>query len=321
MGSEWWNPKESDGAQGSFGEAPRGRGWDLPPASRRPGFPQLMRTGILMAGLIALLIVIGRMVGGVNGMMLFGFIGVAFNFGAWWFSDRIALMVHRAQPADPSQHARLFEMVQELAGRAGLPMPRVYIIPSATPNAFATGRNPSHAAVAVTEGILRILSARELRGVVAHELAHVRNRDTLISTIASSIAGLISAVGSAVRWGFILGGSRRDDERGGGAELIVMAIVAPIVAMLVQLAISRSREYGADETGAKICGDPDALADALERLEAGVQRHPYEYAGPATAHLFIVNPFSGKAILNLLSTHPPMEERVERLRRLSMRMT
>jgi heat shock protein HtpX len=294
-----------------------GKRWETS-SSRGLGFSQIFRTGILMAGLIALLVLIGRMVGGYQGMVLFGAIGVLFNFGAWWFSDKLALAAHRAQPADPSQHGFLFDIVQELSDRAGMPMPRVYIIPTMTPNAFATGRNPEHAAVAVTAGILRILNRRELRGVIAHELAHVRNRDTLISTIAASIAGLISAVGSAIRWGMILGGGRRDDERGGGGlEMLVMAIVAPIVAMLVQLAISRSREYGADETGAKLCGDPDALADALVRLEQGVEAIPYEHAGLATAHLFIVNPFSGRSIVNLLSTHPPMEERVARLRQMA----
>lgn len=273
-----------------------------------------------MAGLIALLVVFGRSIAGMHGMVLFGVIGVLFNFGAWWFSDRVALAVHRAQPADPSRHAGLFQMVEELSGRAGLPMPKVYIIPSMTPNAFATGRNPKNSAVAVTEGIMRILTPRELRGVVAHELAHIRNRDTLISTIAASVAGLISSVASMVKWGYIFGYGRRDDDDGGGIGALAMAIVAPIVAMLVQLAISRSREYGADETGARICGDPDALADALLRLERGVEAIPYEHAGTATAHLFIVSPFSGKAIMKLLSTHPDTEDRVARLRAMSMRI-
>lgn len=295
--------------------------WDAPTPHRGLGVSQLFRTGLLMAGLIALLVVMGKAIGGNQGMLLFGAIGVLFNFGTWWFSDRIALAVHRAQPAEPSRHAFLFEMVEELAGRAGLPMPKVYILPTMTPNAFATGRNPEHAAVAVTEGILRILSPRELRGVIAHELAHVRNRDTLISTIAASIAGLISSVASMVKWGFLLGGgrSRDDDEGGNPIAMLVMAIVAPIVAMLIQMAVSRSREYGADETGAKIAGDPDSLADALLKLERGAEAIPYEHAGPATAHLFIVNPFSGRAVMEMLSTHPPMEERVKRLRAMSMR--
>lgn len=308
------------GKTGGWDASAPGGGWGKAPTRSGLGFSQIFRTGILMAGLIALLVVIGNMIGGRTYMFLFGAIGVLFNLGAWWFSDRLALAVHRAQPADPARHAKIFEMVEELSGRAGMPAPKLYVIPSMTPNAFATGRSPTHSAVAVTEGILRILTPRELRGVIAHELAHVRNRDTLISTIAASIAGLISSVGMAIRWGFILGHGRRDDDRGGGLEMLAVAIVAPLVAMIVQLAISRSREYGADETGARICGDPDALADALLRLERGVEAIPYEHAGAATAHLFIVNPFSGRALLNLLSTHPATEERVRRLRAMSMRV-
>jgi heat shock protein HtpX len=281
----------------------------------------VFRTGLLMAGLMALLVWIGRFVGGYQGMVLFGFIGVLFNLGSWWFSDRIALAVHRAIPADPAQFPELYAIVTELSQRGGLPMPAIYIIPSMTPNAFATGRNPEHSAVAVTEGILQILNRRELRGVLAHELSHVRNRDTLISTIAASIAGLISSVGSAVRWGMIFGGGRRSDrDEGGGLEALVLAIVAPIVAMLVQLAISRSREYAADESGARLSGDPDALADALLRLEQGVEQIPYEHAGLATAHLFIVNPFSGRNLMNLMSTHPATEDRVARLRQMAEAM-
>jgi heat shock protein HtpX len=279
----------------------------------------VFRTGLLMAGLIALLVWMGNLIGGYQGMVLFGAIGVLFNFGSWWFSDRIALAVNGAVPADPAQFPELYDIVQELTQRAGLPMPAIYIIPTMTPNAFATGRNPEHAAVAATEGILRLLNKRELRGVLAHELSHVRNRDTLISTIAASIAGLISAVATAVRWGLMFGGYGRRDEREGpsGLEMLVLAIVAPLVAMIVQLAISRSREYAADETGARLCGDPDALADALERLEQGVEAVPYRQASLATAHLFIVNPFSGRSLVNLLSTHPPTEERVARLRQMA----
>ena len=303
----------------SFSSRPSTGGWDAP-TSHSLGFSQIFRTGILMAGLIALLVFIGKTVGGVNGMMLFGFIGVLFNFGSWWFSDKLALAAHRAQPIERSADPALFELVEELATRAGLPMPRLYVIPTMAPNAFATGRNPAHSAVAVTEGLLRMMSRRELRGVIAHELAHVHNRDTLISTIAASVAGLISAVGSALRWGAMFGGygRSRDEDGPSGLEVIVLAVVAPLVAMLVQLAISRSREFGADETGARICGDPDALADALLKLERGVEHIPYEHAGAATAHLFIVNPFSAKAIVSLLSTHPATEERVSRLRAMSM---
>lgn len=315
--SRTWTSGSSEGSWN--GDA--GKGWGAPAPHRGLGVSQIFRTGILMAGLVALLVLMGNYIGGYMGMVLFGAIGVLFNLGSWWFSDRIALAVHRAQPADPARHAALFEMVEELSSRTGIPMPRVYIIPTMTPNAFATGRNPSHSAVAVTEGLMRILNARELRGVIAHELAHVRNRDTLISTIAASIAGLISAIATAIKWGAILGmGRGNDDEGGNPIAMIAMAIVAPIVAMLVQLGISRAREYGADETGARIAGDPDALADALMKLERGVEALPYEHAGLATAHLFIINPFSGRAMMNLLSTHPSTEERVRRLRAMSMKM-
>ena len=198
------------------------------------------------------------------------------------------------------------------------PMPRIYVIPSITPNAFATGRSPSHSAVAVTEGILRLLDRAQLEGVLAHELSHVRNRDILISTIAAAIAGLISTIGYIVRWGAILGGSRRNEEGASPFEMIAWAILAPILALFIQLAVSRSREYGADASGAALVGDPEPLAQALEALERGNEVAPYQYGGPATAHLFIVNPFhgAGAAIMNLLSTHPPIEERVRRLREM-----
>jgi heat shock protein HtpX len=201
-----------------------------------------------------------------------------------------------------------------------MPMPRIYVIPSTTPNAFATGRNPSHAAVAVTEGILRILSARQLEGVLAHELSHVRNRDVLIATMAAAIAGLVSSLGHAIQWGAILGGfGRRDSEDGGSPfAALAWALLAPIIALVVQLAVSRSREYGADASGAALLGDPEPLAEALLALERGNEVRPYEYGGPATAHLFIVNPFrgAGSTFLQLFSTHPPIEERVRRLREL-----
>lgn len=284
------------------------------------GLSQIFRTGLLMAVLIALLAFVGRLVGGVQGMLLFGGFGLVFNWISYWFSDRLALAANRAYPADPAQYPELYRIVEELTQRAGLPMPKVYIIPTMTPNAFATGRNPAHGAVAVTEGILQILNARELRGVLAHELSHVSNRDTLISTIAASIAGLISSVGWLIRWGVRLGGDRRDDREGGGLEMLVVGILAPIVAFFVQLAISRSREYAADEAGAKLCGDPDALADALLRLEEGVEQIPDRDAGPATAHLFIVNPLSAKNIMQAFSTHPSTEDRVARLRQMADQM-
>ena len=283
-----------------------------------------LKTAMLMAFLIAVLAIGGQMWGGNGGMLLFGSIGLAVNFFSYWFSDRIALMAHRAQPVTREQIPQLYEIVERLTQKAGMPMPKLYVIPSETPNAFATGRNPSHAAVAVTEGIMRLLDWRELEGVLAHELSHVRNRDILISTIAAAVAGIISSLGHVIQWGAMFGGlSRRDDEgRGGGLEMLAWAILAPIMAMIIQLAVSRSREYGADASGAQLIGDPEPLADALLKLERGNEAIPYQYGGPATAHLFIVNPFSGAggAIMNLLSTHPPIEERVRRLREMKRGM-
>jgi heat shock protein HtpX len=283
-----------------------------------------LKTAMLMAFLIAVLAIGGQMWGGSGGMLLFGSIGLAINFFSYWFSDRIALMAHRAQPVTREQLPQLYEIVERLTQKSGLPMPKLYVIPSETPNAFATGRNPSHSAVAVTDGILRLLDWRELEGVLAHELSHVKNRDILISTIAAAVAGIISSLGHVIQWGAMFGGlSRRDDEgRGGGLEMLAWAILAPIMAMIIQLAVSRSREYGADASGAALIGDPEPLADALLKLERGNEAIPYQYGGPATAHLFIVNPFSGAggAIMNLLSTHPPVEERVRRLREMKRGM-
>ena len=282
-----------------------------------------LKTAMLMAFLIALLAIGGNIAGGYQGMLLFGGLGLVFNFFSYWFSDRIALMAHRAKPVTREQLPQLYDMVERLTRKAGMPMPKLYVIPSETPNAFATGRNPSHAAVAVTEGILRILDARQLEGVLAHELSHVRNRDILIATIAAAVAGLVSSLGYMVRWGAILGGGNRDNERGGsGLEMLAWAILAPLLAMIIQLAVSRSREFGADASGAELMGDPDALADALEALERGNEVIPYQYGGPATAHLFIVNPFhgAGAKMMSLFSTHPPIEERVRRLREMKRGM-
>lgn len=283
-----------------------------------------LKTGMLMAFLIALLAIGGNALGGWQGMVLFGSLGLVFNFFSYWFSDRIALMMHRAQEVSREQLPQVYEIVERLTRRAGMPMPRVYVIPSDTPNAFATGRNPSHAAVAVTQGILRILEPRQLEGVLAHELTHVRNRDILISTIAAAVAGLISSLGHAIQWGAMFGGfSRRDDDRGGSViEMLAWAILAPLIALVVQLAVSRSREYAADAGGAELVGDPEPLAEALLALERGNEAIPYQYGGPATAHLFIVEPFNGigGAMMNLFSTHPPIEERVRRLREMKRGM-
>ncbi|HEU4384829.1 MAG TPA: zinc metalloprotease HtpX [Anaeromyxobacteraceae bacterium] len=300
----------------AWNETTKTRG--MQPQKLRGAGRNYVKTAMLMAFLIALLAIGGNAWGGYQGMLLFGSIGLVINFFMYWFSDRIALMAHRAQPVTREQAPELYEMVERLTRKAGMPMPRVYVIPSETPNAFATGRNPSHAAVAVTEGILRILERRELEGVLAHEISHVRNRDVLIATIAAAVAGLVSSLGHVIQWGAILGGmgGRSDDEgRGSVFGALAWAILAPIVALLIQLAVSRSREYAADASGAELAGDPDPLASALLKLQEANHVRPYEFAGPATAHLFIVNPLHGFAekAMSLFSTHPPIEERVRRL--------
>jgi heat shock protein HtpX len=276
------------------------------------------RTTLLLAALTVLIVWIGRLLGGPQGMAIALVFAVVMNFGSYWFSDKIVLAMYRAQPVDEREAPELYNMVRELAASAGLPMPKVYIIPSETPNAFATGRNPEHAVVAVTEGLLRLLSAHEVRGVLAHELAHIKNRDILIGTIAASLAGAIMFLADMARWAAIFGGFRGNDDEGEGAGgligTLILAIVAPIAAMLIQMAISRSREYLADETGARIAGSPEGLAGALEKLAVASQRIPMVEAKPATAHMFIVNPLSGKSLVNLFSTHPPIEERIRRLR-------
>jgi len=277
------------------------------------------RTTILLAVLTALVVWIGQMVGGPSGAVMALILAGAMNFFSYWFSDKIVLRMYGAQEVSPNDDPELHGLVQELATRAGLPMPRVYVIPEDTPNAFATGRNPQHAAVAVTQGIRRILNKRELAGVLGHELGHVMNRDILIGSIAATLAGAISYLAYMAQWAAIFGGGRDRDEEGGGSNifgLLFMMIVAPIAAMLIQMAVSRSREYGADATGAKICGDPLALASALRKLHMGAQNIPLQVnnaTANATAHMFIVNPLSGGGIANLFSTHPPMEERIARL--------
>ena len=276
-----------------------------------------MRTFILLAALTALLVFIGGALGGRNGMFIAFGIALVMNFGSYWFSDKIVLRMYHAQEASPS--SELYSMVRTLATRAGLPMPKVYIIPQAQPNAFATGRNPEHAAVAATEGIMRLLSREELAGVIGHELAHVKNRDILIGTIAATIAGAISMLANMAQWSMIFGGGRSDDEEGNGGLIggLVMIIVAPIAAMLIQMAVSRSREYVADEDGARIAGNPRYLSNALRRLHASAQQLPMD-ANPATAHMFIVSPLTGRGLTSLFSTHPPMEERIARLENLRL---
>ena len=284
------------------------------------------RTTILLAALTALVVWIGQMFGGTNGAILALVIAGAMNFFSYWFSDKIVLRMYGAQEITQSDDPELFSIVRELTVRDGLPMPRVYIIPEETPNAFATGRNPEHAAVAVTHGIRRILDRRELAGVLGHELSHVKHRDILISSIAATLAGAISYLAQMAQWAAIFGGGSRDREEGGSNifGLLFMMIVAPIAAMLIQMAVSRSREYSADEGGAKVSGDPLALASALRKLQMGAQNIPLQVSDAtanSTAHMFIVNPLSGGGIANLFSTHPPMEERIARLEAMAKDMS
>jgi len=281
-----------------------------------------LKTTFLLTLLTVLFLMVGQAVGGKSGMTIALVMAGVMNLAAYWFSDKIALAMSGAQPVSEAEAPELHAIVQRLAFKAGLPMPKVYIIPEETPNAFATGRNPEHAAVAVTDGILRLLSREELEGVIAHELGHIKNRDILISSIAAMIAGAISYLANMAQWAMMFGGFGRssdDDEGGGIGGMIgglVMMIVAPIAAMLIQMAISRSREFLADETGAHICGRPLALAGALQRLEAWNRQLPMD-VNPATAQMYIVNPLSGGAIANLFSTHPPISERVQRLKELA----
>ncbi len=271
------------------------------------------KTAVLLGALTGLLVVFGNFFGGQQGMVIAFAFALLMNFGAYWFSDRIVLAMYRAREVSEAEAPELVAMVRGLAQRARLPMPRVYVIPTPSPNAFATGRSPRHAAVAVTEGILGLMDREELEGVLAHELAHVRNRDTLISTIAATLAGVIMMLANMARWAAFFGGGRDDEDRGGVLGLVVMAVLAPFAALLIQMAISRAREYLADATAAQVTKKPGALASALERLQQASQRLPLQ-ANPATAHLFIVNPLSGRSFLSLFSTHPPIEERVARLR-------
>ncbi|HEX6080999.1 MAG TPA: zinc metalloprotease HtpX [Methylomirabilota bacterium] len=280
----------------------------------------LVKTGVLLAALTVLLVLIGGALGGQQGMLLAFGMAMVMNLGSYWFSDKIVLSMYGARPVDESQAPGLYRIVRTLATRAGIPMPKVYIMAQETPNAFATGRNPQHAAVAVTEGILRVMSEEELEGVLAHELSHVQNRDTLIMAIAATLAGAITYVAHMAQWAMIFGGGRRDseDEGGSGGVLggILMIVLAPLAATLIQLAVSRSREFQADASGAKMAGQPWGLAKALEKLDMASKMAPMP-ATPATAHLFIVNPLSGSGFATLFSTHPPIAERVARLRAMA----
>jgi heat shock protein HtpX len=276
----------------------------------------MFKTAVLLAVLTMMLVLFGGALGGRQGMLIAFVLALLMNFFSYWFSDKIVLSMYGAQRIDEAQAPNVHAILRRLTLRAGIPMPPVYLIPTDTPNAFATGRNPAHAAVAVTQGILRILDDEELEGVLAHELSHVKNRDVLVSTIAATLAGAITYLAHMAQWAALWGGGRSsDDEEGGGNPfaLILMAVLAPIAALLVQLAVSRAREFQADATGARIAGKPWGLAKALEKLEMANARVPMT-ANPSTAHLFIVNPLSGSSLMRLFSTHPPVEERIARLR-------
>ena len=280
-----------------------------------------VKTYLLMVLLTILLVWVGSVLGGRNGAIFAFVIAAVMNFSVYWFSDRIVLKMYRAQEVTEAEAPGLHRMVRELVQRGRLPMPRVYIIQNDAPNAFATGRNPEHAAVAVTTGIMRLLSEDELKGVVAHELSHIRHRDILIGTIAATIAGAISVIATMARWGALFGGFGGDDNRGGAVNLIavfVLTTLASLAAIIIQLAISRSREYHADEGGAKLSGNPLFLARALAKLDVGARRVPME-VNPSTAHMLIVNPLKGSGVLRLFSTHPPIEERIRRLEAMAGR--
>ena len=267
------------------------------------------KTAFLLTALTLLLLFIGRIFGGQNGMLIALIFAAVLNFVSYFFSDKIALAMYRAKPVTREELPRAYQIVKRLTQKVGIPMPKIYVIPTDSPNAFATGRNPAHASVAVTQGILNLLNDEELEGVLAHELGHVRNRDILISSIAATVAGAITYV---ARFGMFFGTGGRDDRREGGMGALLMLILAPIAAMLIQLAVSRSREYQADETGAHFTGNPYALAIALAKLDADSKRLPLQ-ATPSTAHLFIVQSFLGMSLASMFSTHPPIAKRIERL--------
>lgn len=280
-----------------------------------------IKTVFLIVLMTALLIVIGKAIGGTSGMLIAFVFAIGMNFFSYWFSDKIVLKMYKAQEVTAEENPRLYNIVARLAQRANLPMPKVYIIPSGTPNAFATGRNKNHAAVAVTNTLMNMLDDEELSGVIGHELAHIYGKDILIGTIVAMMAGTIMMIVDIFQWSMILGGGNNDEENSNPLGLIgsiAMIILAPIAATLIQMAVSRSREYIADERGAQFCGNPRALASALHKIAYGVQEHPMENAKPATAHMFIASPFSGGKALSLFSTHPPIDERIKRLNNMQL---
>lgn len=275
-----------------------------------------LKTVFLITLMTVLLIIIGNLIGGRTGMIIALVFAVGMNFFSYWFSDKIVLKSYKAEEVTEASNPRLYTIVRNLATRAGLPMPKVYIIMNGSPNAFATGRNKNHAAVAVTNTLMNMLNDDELSGVIGHELAHIYGKDILIGTIVAMMAGTIMMIVDIFRWSMILGGGN-DDEDGGSPFGIIgsiaMLILAPLAATLIQMAVSRSREYIADERGAKFCGNPKALASALHKIAYGIEMHPMEEAKPATAHMFIANPFAGQKMMSLFSTHPPIDERISRL--------
>lgn len=282
------------------------------------GLGNQIKTLLLMSGLTILVVLIGRSLGGQSGMMIALILALVMNGGSYWFSDKIALSMSKAQPLSKQGNIEIYTMVERLASNAKIPMPKLYITPSAQPNAFATGRNPKHSAVAVTEGLLNILNREELEGVIAHELAHIKNRDILISTLVAVMAGVITTLADIAQWGLIFGFGNSDEDEGPGLlASLPLIILGPIAAILVQMAVSRSREYLADSTGAKIAGHSKGLSSALLKLEQASRAVPMD-VNPATSHLFIVNPFTAKRLMNLFSTHPAIEDRVRKLQGLRL---
>lgn len=279
-----------------------------------------VKTAVLMAGLTALLMAIGYSIGNTSGMIFAFVLAAGMNFFSYWYSDKMVLSMTHAQPVGPDEAPQLYAMVGRLSERAGLPVPRLYVIPDPTPNAFATGRNPEHSAVAVNQGLLNMLDSDEVEGVIAHEIAHIKNRDILISTIAATMAGALSMLAQWLQFSMFFGG--RDDEEGGSPlAMLATIILAPIAAMIIQMAISRSREYAADDLGGRLCGRPTSLANALLKLERGTQMIPSPTANPATAHMYIVTPLHGGGLASLFSTHPATQERVRRLEALASQLS
>lgn len=276
-----------------------------------------VKVGLLMGLLSVLLVMLGSLVGGRSGAVLFFAISLAMNFFSYYYSDKMVIKMTGAQALEPADAPQLHAMVRALSDKAGIPMPRLYVMPSSQPNAFATGRNPEHAAIAVTQGLVQLMNEGELTGVLAHEMAHIKNRDILIGTIAASFAGAISMIANVAQWGAIFGGFSGDDDEGAGlVGTLLLAIVAPIAAMIVQMAISRSREYQADRTGAQLAGNSYGLASALQKLSLAAERIPMHVA-PSASHMFIMNPLSGGSVARLFSTHPPIEERIARLQKMT----